>query len=151
MALRFIFKLNKRLKQHTVELATLRISFQPQIPAQKIYRTKSKPVACIVVLTYLLEGSSDALSDKLKLDQEVVLPMEWFLQQVLVALWLQMNVKLLKGRDILGGCAGRFHSVVYTADGVYTCGLNAGQIGQWCCAVFGVTCERDSFGFVKVP
>ena len=56
-----------------------------------------------------------------------------------------------EGEGHPGGCAGRFHSVVYTADGVYTCGLNAGQIGQWCCAVFGVTCERDSFGFVKVP
>ncbi|KAL8560153.1 hypothetical protein ACOMHN_021648 [Nucella lapillus] len=43
---------------------------------------------------------------------------------------VKMNVKLLKGRNILGVCAGRFHSVVYTVDGVYTCGLNAGQIGQ---------------------
>ena len=110
-------------------------------------------MARILVLTCLLEGSvshNNALSDKLKLDQEVVLPMEWFLQQVLVVLWLQMNMKLLKGRDILGVCAGRFHSVVYTADGVYTCGLNAGQIGQWCCEVFEVMCERDSYRSVKV-
>ncbi|XP_025096853.1 inhibitor of Bruton tyrosine kinase-like isoform X2 [Pomacea canaliculata] len=43
---------------------------------------------------------------------------------------LKMNVKLLKGKTIRGIGAGRFHTVVYTTDGVFTCGLNAGQIGQ---------------------
>ncbi|KAK7108349.1 inhibitor of Bruton tyrosine kinase-like [Littorina saxatilis] len=42
----------------------------------------------------------------------------------------KMNLKLLKGKPILGVFAGRFHSVVCTADGLYTCGLNAGQIGH---------------------
>lgn len=43
---------------------------------------------------------------------------------------VKINLKLLKGKRIIGMCAGRFHTVVYTADGVYTCGLNAGQIGH---------------------
>ncbi|XP_076444948.1 inhibitor of Bruton tyrosine kinase-like [Babylonia areolata] len=42
----------------------------------------------------------------------------------------KVNVKLLKGKTIVGIYAGRFHSVAHTVDGVYTCGLNAGQIGH---------------------
>lgn len=42
----------------------------------------------------------------------------------------KMNLKVLKGKAILGVCAGRYHSVIYTADGLYTCGLNAGQLGH---------------------
>lgn len=38
--------------------------------------------------------------------------------------------KLWKGRQIKGICAGRFHSVVYTDNAVFTCGLNAGQLGH---------------------
>ncbi|KAK7483280.1 hypothetical protein BaRGS_00025447 [Batillaria attramentaria] len=43
---------------------------------------------------------------------------------------LRLNLKILKGKPVLGVCAGRFHTVVYTGDGIYTCGLNAGQIGH---------------------
>ncbi|KAJ8314789.1 hypothetical protein KUTeg_006939 [Tegillarca granosa] len=42
----------------------------------------------------------------------------------------QVNTKNMKGKSILGVCAGRFHTVIYTADSVYTFGLNAGQLGH---------------------
>ncbi|XP_041354992.1 inhibitor of Bruton tyrosine kinase-like isoform X2 [Gigantopelta aegis] len=42
----------------------------------------------------------------------------------------QVNTKVLKGRKIVGVCAGRFHTVLYTCDAVYTFGLNAGQLGH---------------------
>ena len=35
-----------------------------------------------------------------------------------------------KGQEVLGISAGRFHSVVYTSSAVFTCGLNAGQLGK---------------------
>ncbi|CAC5394250.1 unnamed protein product [Mytilus coruscus] len=41
-----------------------------------------------------------------------------------------INGKILKGKQIKGICAGRFHSVVYTDSAVFTCGLNAGQLGH---------------------
>ncbi|GFY53971.1 inhibitor of Bruton tyrosine kinase [Trichonephila inaurata madagascariensis] len=41
-----------------------------------------------------------------------------------------LNLKLLKGKSIIGICAARFHSVIYTKDSVYTFGLNAGQLGH---------------------
>lgn len=41
-----------------------------------------------------------------------------------------MSGKILKGREIKGICAGRYHSVVYTNIAVFTCGLNAGQLGH---------------------
>ncbi|XP_076077944.1 inhibitor of Bruton tyrosine kinase-like [Mytilus galloprovincialis] len=41
-----------------------------------------------------------------------------------------INGKVLKGKQIKGICAGRFHSVVYTNHAVFTCGLNAGQLGH---------------------
>jgi t-SNARE complex subunit (syntaxin) len=44
-----------------------------------------------------------------------------------------MSGKILKGREIKGICAGRYHSVVYTNNAVFTCGLNAGQLGKICC------------------
>ena len=31
---------------------------------------------------------------------------------------------------MVGICAGRFHTVLYTKDGVFTFGLNAGQLGK---------------------
>ncbi|GFR87447.1 inhibitor of Bruton tyrosine kinase-like, partial [Elysia marginata] len=40
-----------------------------------------------------------------------------------------MNLKPLKGKSISGVCVGRFHSVVWTPDSVFTVGLNAGQLG----------------------
>ncbi|XP_013381620.1 inhibitor of Bruton tyrosine kinase-like [Lingula anatina] len=42
----------------------------------------------------------------------------------------QMNHKLLKGKVIEGICTGRFHTVIYTRDAVFTFGLNAGQLGH---------------------
>ncbi|GFO24307.1 inhibitor of bruton agammaglobulinemia tyrosine kinase [Plakobranchus ocellatus] len=41
----------------------------------------------------------------------------------------QVNLKSLKGKSISGVCVGRFHSVVWTPDSVFTVGLNAGQLG----------------------
>lgn len=41
----------------------------------------------------------------------------------------QINLKPLKGKSISGVCVGRFHSVVWTPDSVFTVGLNAGQLG----------------------
>lgn len=41
-----------------------------------------------------------------------------------------MTSKNLKGKLIKGVCVGRFHTVLYTSDAVYTCGLNAGQLGK---------------------
>lgn len=43
-----------------------------------------------------------------------------------------MQLKLWKGKDIVGAAAGRYHSVFFTAREVYTCGLNAGQLGRAC-------------------
>ena len=37
---------------------------------------------------------------------------------------------MLRGKTILGVCAGRFHTVLYTRDCVFTFGLNAGQLGK---------------------
>ncbi|CAG5125690.1 unnamed protein product, partial [Candidula unifasciata] len=42
----------------------------------------------------------------------------------------QMNLKPLKGKSISGVCVGRFHSVVWTPDSVFTVGFNAGQLGH---------------------
>ncbi|CAL1542688.1 unnamed protein product [Lymnaea stagnalis] len=42
----------------------------------------------------------------------------------------QMNLKPLKGKSISGVCVGRFHTVVWTPDSVFTVGLNAGQLGH---------------------
>lgn len=42
-----------------------------------------------------------------------------------------MNLKPLKGKSISGVCVGRFHTVVWTPDSVFTVGLNAGQLGKW--------------------
>lgn len=38
--------------------------------------------------------------------------------------------KTLKNKEVIGIAAGRFHTVVYTRDAVYTLGLNAGQLGH---------------------
>uniref|UniRef100_A0A8B9L1R5 BTB domain-containing protein n=1 Tax=Astyanax mexicanus TaxID=7994 RepID=A0A8B9L1R5_ASTMX len=37
--------------------------------------------------------------------------------------------KSLKGRTVIGVAAGRFHTVLWTRDAVYTMGLNGGQLG----------------------
>ncbi|XP_042527052.1 inhibitor of Bruton tyrosine kinase [Dipodomys spectabilis] len=41
----------------------------------------------------------------------------------------QMQAKYLKGRTIVGVAAGRFHTVLWTREAVYTMGLNGGQLG----------------------
>ena len=41
-----------------------------------------------------------------------------------------MNLKPAKGKIINGVCVGRFHSVVWTSDSLFTVGLNAGQLGE---------------------
>ncbi|XP_045150254.1 inhibitor of Bruton tyrosine kinase [Echinops telfairi] len=41
----------------------------------------------------------------------------------------QMQAKHLKGKTIIGVAAGRFHTVLWTRDAVYTMGLNGGQLG----------------------
>lgn len=42
----------------------------------------------------------------------------------------QVTTKYHKGKKILGVCASRFHTVMYTVDAVFTFGLNAGQLGH---------------------
>ncbi|XP_027710579.1 inhibitor of Bruton tyrosine kinase isoform X3 [Vombatus ursinus] len=41
----------------------------------------------------------------------------------------QIQAKNLKGRTIIGVAAGRFHTVLWTKEAVYTMGLNGGQLG----------------------
>ncbi|XP_078373752.1 inhibitor of Bruton tyrosine kinase-like isoform X1 [Oculina patagonica] len=41
-----------------------------------------------------------------------------------------VQLKLWKSKDIVGVAAGRYHSVFFTRHEVYTCGLNAGQLGH---------------------
>ncbi|XP_028903554.1 inhibitor of Bruton tyrosine kinase [Ornithorhynchus anatinus] len=41
----------------------------------------------------------------------------------------QVQAKNLKGRSIIGVAAGRFHTVLWTKEAVYTMGLNGGQLG----------------------
>ncbi|XP_061316395.1 inhibitor of Bruton tyrosine kinase isoform X1 [Pezoporus flaviventris] len=41
----------------------------------------------------------------------------------------QVQAKNLKGRMVIGVAAGRFHTVLWTKEGVYTMGLNGGQLG----------------------
>uniref|UniRef100_A0A673KGE0 Inhibitor of Bruton tyrosine kinase-like n=1 Tax=Sinocyclocheilus rhinocerous TaxID=307959 RepID=A0A673KGE0_9TELE len=41
----------------------------------------------------------------------------------------QVTSKSLKGRSVIGVAAGRFHTVLWTRDAVYTIGLNGGQLG----------------------
>uniref|UniRef100_A0AAR2K568 BTB domain-containing protein n=1 Tax=Pygocentrus nattereri TaxID=42514 RepID=A0AAR2K568_PYGNA len=40
-----------------------------------------------------------------------------------------VTFKSLKGRTVIGVAAGRFHTVLWTRDAVYTVGLNGGQLG----------------------
>uniref|UniRef100_A0A7N5KD78 Inhibitor of Bruton tyrosine kinase n=1 Tax=Ailuropoda melanoleuca TaxID=9646 RepID=A0A7N5KD78_AILME len=40
-----------------------------------------------------------------------------------------MQAKYLKGRTVIGVAAGRFHTVLWTREAVYTMGLNGGQLG----------------------
>ena len=39
-------------------------------------------------------------------------------------------MKSWSGKTIVGASAGRYHSVFYTLNEVYSCGLNAGQLGM---------------------
>ncbi|XP_013804423.1 inhibitor of Bruton tyrosine kinase isoform X3 [Apteryx mantelli] len=41
----------------------------------------------------------------------------------------QVQAKTLKGRMVIGVAAGRFHTVLWTKEAVYTMGLNGGQLG----------------------
>uniref|UniRef100_A0A1A8RFS5 Inhibitor of Bruton agammaglobulinemia tyrosine kinase n=2 Tax=Nothobranchius rachovii TaxID=451742 RepID=A0A1A8RFS5_9TELE len=41
----------------------------------------------------------------------------------------QVFSKMLKGRTVIGVTAGRFHTVLWTREAVYTVGLNGGQLG----------------------
>lgn len=41
-----------------------------------------------------------------------------------------MTSKCLKGKNVIGVAAGRFHTVLWTRDAVYTVGLNGGQLGR---------------------
>lgn len=41
-----------------------------------------------------------------------------------------MQAKYLKGRTIIGVAAGKFHTVLWTREAVYTMGLNGGQLGK---------------------
>lgn len=41
----------------------------------------------------------------------------------------QIQAKYLKGKIIIGVAAGRFHTVLWTREAVYTMGLNGGQLG----------------------
>ena len=41
-----------------------------------------------------------------------------------------MFSKTLKGRTVIGVAAGRFHTVLWTREAVYTMGLNGGQLGK---------------------
>lgn len=45
-------------------------------------------------------------------------------------LWTQVSSKALKGRTVIGVAAGRFHTVLWTREAVYTMGLNGGQLGE---------------------
>lgn len=48
----------------------------------------------------------------------------------LISLWMQVTCKCLKGKNVVGVVAGRFHTVLWTRDAVYTVGLNGGQLGR---------------------
>ncbi|XP_073192644.1 inhibitor of Bruton tyrosine kinase isoform X5 [Lepidochelys kempii] len=41
----------------------------------------------------------------------------------------QVQAKNLKGRMVIGVAAGRFHTVLWTREAIYTMGLNGGQLG----------------------
>lgn len=42
----------------------------------------------------------------------------------------QIQAKYLKGKTVIGVAAGRFHTVLWTREAVYTLGLNGGQLGH---------------------
>lgn len=43
---------------------------------------------------------------------------------------MQVTSKCLKGKNVIGVAAGRFHTVLWTRDAFYTVGLNGGQLGR---------------------
>ena len=56
-------------------------------------------------------------------------------------------MKARSTHKFLGVGAGRFHSVVWAKDGVYTFGLNAGQLGMYCLIDF--LQHRSTFRIIK--
>ncbi|XP_056015291.1 inhibitor of Bruton tyrosine kinase-like isoform X2 [Ostrea edulis] len=65
---------------------------------------------------------SCGLNDSHQLGQQSTVPKSLIPKQV--------TGKNIKGKTIKGVCVGRFHTVLYTREAVYTCGLNAGQLGH---------------------
>lgn len=57
----------------------------------------------------------------------------------LLVLCMQVFSKTLKGRTVIGVAAGRFHTVLWTREAVYTMGLNGGQLGKLCCTSIAQT------------
>lgn len=57
----------------------------------------------------------------------------------LLMLCMQVFSKTLKGRTVIGVAAGRFHTVLWTREAVYTMGLNGGQLGKLCCTSIAQT------------
>lgn len=53
---------------------------------------------------------------------------------------LQLQIKMWKGKEFIGAAAGRYHSVFFTRNEVYSCGLNAGQLGKDCPLLPRITC-----------
>lgn len=49
---------------------------------------------------------------------------------IVISCWQQVSCKALKGRIVIGVAAGRFHTVLWTRDALYTIGLNGGQLGK---------------------
>ena len=45
--------------------------------------------------------------------------------------------------ELVGVCAGKYHSVFYTKQSLYVCGLNGGQLG--------LPSDKNNTPFVKVP
>ena len=43
----------------------------------------------------------------------------------------QIQFKAWRGKCMTGAAAGRYHTVLYNNTEVYTCGLNAGQLGRF--------------------
>ena len=48
----------------------------------------------------------------------------------LMCFCIKVFSKTLKGRTVIGVAAGRFHTVLWTREAVYTMGLNGGQLGK---------------------
>lgn len=62
--------------------------------------------------------------------QETVRKDDGCLYLSFLSFWIQVSSKCLKGKNVIGVAAGRFHTVLWTRDAVYTVGLNGGQLGR---------------------